>query len=52
MSGRVISEASVTIPLKGAGWDANVIAQDAHLSDLLRSAFAALARSTQTARTV
>jgi len=52
MSGRVISEASVTIPLEGAGWDANVIAQDAHLSDLLRSAFAALARSTQTARTV
>ena len=52
MSGRVISEASVTIPLEGAGWDANVIAQDAHLSDLLRSALAALARSTQTARTV
>jgi hypothetical protein len=52
MSGRVISEASVTIPLEGAGWDANVIAQDDHLSDLLRSALAALARSTQTARTV
>ena len=50
MSGRVIREASVTIPLEGSAWDANVIAQDAHLSELLRSALAALARSTHTAR--
>jgi len=50
MSGRVIREASVTIPLEGSTWDANVIAQDAHLSGLLRSALAALARFTRAAR--
>lgn len=50
MSGRVIREASVTIPLEGSAWDANVIAQDDHLSGLLRSALAALVRSTQSTR--
>ena len=52
MSGRVIREASVTIPLEGSTWDANVIAQDAHLSGLLSSALAALARFTRAARTL
>ena len=50
MSGRVIQEASITIPLEGSAWDANLIAPDAHLSQLLRSALAALARAAQTAR--
>jgi NAD(P)H-dependent FMN reductase len=50
MSGRVIAEASVTIPLEGTAWDAIGITQDIHLSRLLRSALAALARSTRTAR--
>jgi hypothetical protein len=52
MSGGVIGEASVSIPLEGSTWDANVIAQDAHLSGLLRSALAALACFTRTARTL
>jgi len=50
MSGRVIEEASVTIPLEGFARDADVIAQDAYLSGLLRSALAALADSVRTAR--
>ena len=50
MSGRVIGDASITVPLDGTAWDANGIAQDAHCSGLLRSALAALARSTHAAR--
>lgn len=45
MSGRVIDDASLTIPLEGTGWDANRIAEDVRLSDRLRSALTALAHS-------
>jgi hypothetical protein len=51
MSGRVIEEASVTIPLEGSARDADVIAQDDYLSGLLRSALTALAHSVRTTRT-
>jgi NAD(P)H-dependent FMN reductase len=51
MSGRVIDEASVTIPLEGSARDADVIAQDDYLSGLLRSALTALAHSVRTTRT-
>ena len=42
---------SITVPLDGTSWDVseNGIAQDARLSGLLKSALAALARSTQAA---
>jgi len=45
MSGRVIKDASITIPLDGSRSDAASIAQDAHWSGLLRASLAALARS-------
>ena len=45
MSGRVIEEASVTIPLDGLKSDATSIAQDVHLSGLLKSSLTALARA-------
>ena len=45
MSGRVIEDASVTIPLAGKTWDAARIAEDARLSGLLKVSLAALARA-------
>ena len=44
MSGRVVEDASVTIPLDGSRSDAASIAQDGNLSELLRASLAALAR--------
>jgi NAD(P)H-dependent FMN reductase len=44
MSGRVIEDASVTIPLEGAKWDAASIAGDIRLSGLLKGSLAALTR--------
>ena len=49
MSGRVIDDASLTVPLEGTAWDANRIAEDVRLSDLLRSALAVLAHSARAA---
>lgn len=49
MSGRVIEEASVTIPLDGLKSDAASIAQDVHLSGLLTSSLTALARAARVA---
>jgi NAD(P)H-dependent FMN reductase len=46
MSGRVIPEASITIPLDGAPLDADGIARDDRLSALLRSVLDILAQST------
>jgi hypothetical protein len=45
MSGQVVEEAGVTIPLHGSTCDADSIAADAHLPELLRVALAALARA-------
>ena len=50
MSGRVIEEASVTIPLDGARRDAGSIARDAHLSGLLEASLAALAQFARSGR--
>ena len=47
MSGRVIEDASVTIPLDGSKWDATSIAEDVRLSELLKGSLAALARVAQ-----
>jgi chromate reductase len=47
MSGRVIEDASITVPLEGTAYDADGIARDVRLSELLRSSLAALARSTR-----
>src|SRR5262249_4376437 len=47
MSGRVITDASVTIALEGKGLDDKGIAGDVHLSTLLMSALDVLARSTR-----
>jgi NAD(P)H-dependent FMN reductase len=47
MSGRVVDGASVTIPLEGSRCDASGIAQDVHLSGLLKAALVALARAAQ-----
>ena len=44
MSGRVVAEASVTIPLDGSRSDAAGIAQDPYLSGLLKASLAAIAR--------
>jgi NAD(P)H-dependent FMN reductase len=44
MSGRVVEDASVTIPLEGSKCDATGIAQDVTLAGLLRASLAALAR--------
>ena len=44
MSGHVVEDASVTIPLDGSRSDAATIAQDARLSGLLQASLAALAR--------
>ena len=44
MSGRVIEDASITIPLDGSKPDANGIAQDVRLSGLLKASLAALAQ--------
>jgi hypothetical protein len=49
--GRVIADASITIPLEGRALDAKGIAGDVHLSKLLTSALEALAQSTRTGRT-
>ena len=43
MSGRVIEDASVTIPIDSSWCDANSIAQDVHWSGLLRASLASLA---------
>ena len=45
MSGRVIEDASLTIPLEGSRCDADSIAQDANLSGLLRASLVALAHA-------
>jgi NAD(P)H-dependent FMN reductase len=50
MSGRVVEEAAVTIPLDGSKCDADSIAADAHLSGLLRVSLAALARVSRAGR--
>jgi hypothetical protein len=47
MSGRVIEEASITIPLEGSRCDADGIAQNAHWSRLLTASLAALARASR-----
>jgi len=44
MSGRVIEDASVTIPLEGSRSDAASIVQDAYLSGLVKASLAALAQ--------
>jgi chromate reductase, NAD(P)H dehydrogenase (quinone) len=44
MSGRVVEDASVTIPLDGSRSDAAGIEQDRYLSGLLRASLVALAR--------
>jgi chromate reductase, NAD(P)H dehydrogenase (quinone) len=44
MSARVVDDASVTIPLDGSKLDAAGIAQDPHLSRILKSSLTALAR--------
>ena len=44
MSGRVVAEASVTMPLDGSSCDASSIAQDVQLSGLLKASLASLAR--------
>ena len=43
MSGRVIEDASITIPLEGLRCDANSIAEDVRLSGLLQASLVALA---------
>lgn len=45
MSGRVIEDASVTIPLEGSKSDAASIVQDAYLSGLLKASLVALAQA-------
>ena len=49
MSGRVIEEASVTVPLDGSKSDATGIADDPYLSRLLKSSLTALARAARVA---
>lgn len=44
MSGRVIEEASVTIPLESSKCDTNSVAQDVRVSGLLKASLAALAQ--------
>jgi len=44
MSGRVIEDASVTIPLEGSKSDAAGLARDGHVSGVLKASLAALAR--------
>ena len=44
MSGRVIEDASITIPLEGQRWDATSITEDVRVSGLLKGSLAALAR--------
>jgi len=44
MSGRVIERASVTIPIEPSRCDATSIAQDVHVSGLLKASLAALAQ--------
>jgi len=50
MSGRVIEEASVTIPLEGSRGDTNSITQDVRLSGLLKASLATLARAARGSR--
>lgn len=50
MSGRVIADASLTIPLDGPALDHDGMASDARLLPLLTSALDALARATRAAR--
>jgi chromate reductase, NAD(P)H dehydrogenase (quinone) len=49
MSGRVIGDASITVPLDGTGLDAYGIAEDARLSALVKAALEALAHATRAA---
>ena len=51
MSGRVIADASLTIPLEGPARGGNGMASDARLLPLLTSALDALAHATRSART-
>ena len=51
MSGRVIEEASVTVPLDGSRWDVNSIAQDGYVSGLMGASLAALARAARVGAT-
>ena len=50
MSGRVIEDASITIPVAGTAFDANGSLSDARLSTSLRSAIEVLARATREPR--
>lgn len=50
MSGRVIEDASITVPLDGAGLEATGIVNDPRLSTILSAALAALVDSTKAAR--
>jgi NAD(P)H-dependent FMN reductase len=47
MSGRLVEEASITIPLEGSRCDANSIAREVHLSGQLTASLTALARVTR-----
>jgi len=49
MSARVVEDASVTIPLDGSNLDAAGIAQNPHLSGLLKSSLTALTRAVRSA---
>jgi hypothetical protein len=49
MSGRVIGDASITVPLDGTALDAYGIAKDARLSALVKAALEALAHATRAA---
>ena len=49
MSGRVIEDASITVPLDGTALDADGIAKDSRLSALVTAALEALAHATRVA---
>jgi NAD(P)H-dependent FMN reductase len=51
MSGRLIEEASVTIPIQPAKCDAKSIDQDVHVSELLKASLAALAQAARAGAT-
>jgi chromate reductase len=51
MSGHVIEEASVTIPIEPSRGDANSIARDVHLSALLKASLAARAQAARAGAT-
>jgi hypothetical protein len=47
MSGHVVAEASITIPLTDAAWDADGNFSDPRFSTMLKSAIDALAQATR-----